>query len=66
MQHKGGHTRTTNIFETFELVYSEEYSTIAEARKREKKLASYKSKRYIEWFIKNNRVHSSTGRATPF
>jgi len=50
-QHKNGHTRTTRVLEAFELVYKEEYNTLEEARLREKKLKSYKSKRYINWLI---------------
>lgn len=52
-QHKLGITRTTKILQTFELVYTEEYKTIEEARNREKKLKSYKSKKYIKWLISN-------------
>ena len=50
-QHKNGHTRTTRVLEAFELVYKEEYNTLEEARLREKKLKSYKSKQYINWLI---------------
>ncbi len=50
-QHRMGHTRTTKILEIFELVYKEEYNTLGEARLREKKLKSYKSKKYIKWLI---------------
>ncbi len=50
-QHKAGKTRTTRILKTNKLVYKEEFSTILEARVREKKLKSYKSKKYIEWLI---------------
>jgi putative endonuclease len=50
-QHSNGHTRTTRVLETFELVYKEEYMTIPEAREREKKLKSYKSKKYLKWLI---------------
>ena len=50
-QHKKGYTRTTKVLKTFELVYSEEYDNIYEARKREKQIKSYKSKKYIEWLI---------------
>ena len=52
-QHKQGRTRTTRILQTDTLVYNEEYNTLVEARTREKKLKSYKSKRYIEWLIEN-------------
>jgi len=50
-QHKAGYTRTTKALKTFELVYKEEYNTIDQARKREKKLKSYKSKKYLKWLI---------------
>lgn len=50
-QHKSGKTRTTRVLGTTELVYTEEYPTIIEARLREKKLKSYKSRKYIEWLI---------------
>lgn len=60
IQHRSGHTRTTRVLKTYELVYKEEYSTLYEARQREKKLKSYKSKRYIEWLI-NNGGYSSIG-----
>ena len=54
-QHKKGYTRTTKILGTDELVYKEEYNTLMEARLREKKLKSYKSKKYIEWLINSKR-----------
>ena len=50
-QHKSGLTRTTRVLGTLKLVYSEKYTNIIEARNREKKLKSYKSKKYIEWLI---------------
>jgi len=50
-QHKRGSTRTTRVLKTYKLVYSEEFDNIAEARNREFKLKSYKSKKYIEWLI---------------
>lgn len=62
-QHKAGSTRTTRVLGTTELVYFEEFDDIIEARKRERKLKSYKSKKYIEWLI--SRAASSTGRAIP-
>ena len=52
-QHKAGQTRTTRILKTDKLVYKEEFDNIIEARLREKKLKSYKSKKYIEWLIKS-------------
>lgn len=53
-QHKAGHTRTTRILQTLELVYKEKFDTIEEARSREKKLKSYKSKKYLKWLINNS------------
>ena len=50
-EHAAGKTRTTRILKTFTLVYKEEFDTIQEARLREKKLKSYKSRKYIEWLI---------------
>jgi putative endonuclease len=50
-EHQRGRTRTTRILRTNKLVYFEEYSTEKEARNREKKLKSYKSKKYIKWLI---------------
>ena len=52
-QHKSGSTRTTRVLKTHNLVYTENYDNILEARFREKKLKSYKSKKYIEWLIFN-------------
>lgn len=53
-QHSAGKTRTTKVLKTNKLVYTEQYDTLIEARNREKKLKSYKSKRYIEWLISKN------------
>lgn len=52
-QHRSGQTRTTKILKTFTLVYKEKYDNIVEAKKREKQLKSYKSKKYIKWLINN-------------
>lgn len=50
-QHTEGKTRTTRVLKTDKLVYTEEYSSLKEVRDREKKLKSYKSKKYLEWLI---------------
>ena len=55
-QHLRGSTRTTRILGTNKLVYKEEFTTLLEARNREKKLKSYKSKKYIDWLISNGPV----------
>lgn len=54
-QHRSGLTRTTRILKTNKLVYKEEFKTLIEARLRERKLKSYKSKKYIEWLINRGR-----------
>lgn len=55
-QHKLGTTRTTRILKTDTLVYTEEHSTLFEARSREKKLKSYKSRKYLEWLISTSKL----------
>lgn len=50
-EHESGKTRTTRVLKTFKLVYKETFDNITEARLREKKLKSYKSKKYLEWLI---------------
>lgn len=60
-QHILGHTRTTRILGTYELVYKEDYDkedydNVVDARLREKKLKSYKSKKYLQWLIDNGPV----------
>jgi len=53
-QHKAGKVRTTKILGPMEIVYTEEYNSLLEARQREKKLKSYKSKKYLKWLISND------------
>jgi len=55
-EHLKGKTRTTKVLKTTKLVYSEEYSKESEARLREKKLKSYKSKKYIKWLIESKNL----------
>lgn len=50
-QHRSVKTRTTRVLKAFDLVYTEEFDTTHEARIREQKLKSYKSKKYLEWLI---------------
>ncbi len=50
-QHISGKTRTTRVLKAYQLIYKEFYNTAIEARLREKKLKSYKSKKYIKWLI---------------
>ena len=55
-EHLSGKTRTTRILRTFKLVYTENYNTLLEARTREKKLKSYKSRKYLERLTNNGPV----------
>ncbi len=50
-EHLRGKIRTTKVLGTYTLVYQEVFETIEEARAREKKLKSYKSKKYIDWLV---------------
>ena len=52
-QHLNGNTRTTRVLGTNKIVYEEKFDTILEARNREKKLKSSKSKKYLKWLISN-------------
>ena len=54
-QHALGKTRTTRVLKTNKLVYTEEFHSLFEARQRESKLKSYKSRKYIDWLV-NNKV----------
>lgn len=51
-QHLHGHTRTTKVLKTYRLVYCKKFDKIVTARIREKQIKSYKSKKYIEWLIR--------------
>lgn len=53
-QHLAGSTRTTRVWKSNELVYTEKYESIQAARIRERKLKSYKSHRYIDWLIQSS------------
>lgn len=52
--HKGGFTHSTKRFGELELLFSQEYPTISDARKIEKKLKSLKRKDYIEKIVKDS------------
>ncbi|HLD24388.1 MAG TPA: GIY-YIG nuclease family protein [Patescibacteria group bacterium] len=54
-EHLRGKTRTTKVLKTDKIAYREEFNTEKEARDREKKLKSYKSKKYIKWLISRHK-----------
>jgi len=49
--HKGGFTPSTKRLGEVELVFSQEYKTLSEARKIEKKFKSFRKRRIIEKII---------------
>ncbi|HMA61430.1 MAG TPA: GIY-YIG nuclease family protein [bacterium] len=58
-RHNVGHSKSTKPHRPWELVYSEEYSTRSEAVKREYKLKSKKSRKYIEYLIEKQDTDDS-------
>ncbi len=54
--HYGGHTPYTKSLGKVDLVFSQEYPTLAEARFVEKKLKALKRKDYIEKIIKDGYI----------
>jgi len=58
--HKRGNTRTTRIHKPWFLVYTEEFETLTEARKREKQIKRWKSHVRVMELIERE-----VGRAVP-
>jgi putative endonuclease len=52
--HNLGYSKATKSRFPVKLVYTEKFGTKSKALKREKKIKSYKSKKYIKWLIENN------------
>jgi len=51
-QHKSGSTQWTKHNGPFEVIYSEEYKNITEARKREKYLKTTQGRRFLDKSLK--------------
>jgi len=49
--HNRGNTRSTKYYVPWKIVYSEEYATKSEARKRERQLKNWKNRERIENLI---------------
>ncbi len=49
--HNAGHSKFTSTGVPWKLVYTEEFSSLAEAKKRETKIKRMKSRKYIENLI---------------
>jgi putative endonuclease len=55
-EHNSGETKSIRYLRPFELVYTETFSTLSEARQRERHIKSQKSSKYIEQLIKNRQA----------
>jgi putative endonuclease len=55
-QHQYGHTQTTRRMNEPKLVFSQEYSTLIQARKVERRIKKLKRKDYIERIIKDGYI----------
>jgi putative endonuclease len=47
-EHRSGHTKTTSTMQELEVIYTEQYESFAEARKRELYLKSAAGRRFIK------------------
>jgi putative endonuclease len=52
-EHNIGHSKFTSTGTPWKLVYKEEFETLTEAKKRENKIKSMKSRKYIEDLIRS-------------
>ena len=55
-EHNIGHSKFTSLGIPWKIVYTEEYPTLLEAKQRETKIKSMKSKKYIEELILKGRA----------
>ena len=55
--HKKGWTATTKRFGNIQMVFSQKYNTLSEARKIERKLKKLKRKDYLEKIISDKIIH---------
>ena len=53
LSHNSGLSPFTSIANDWKLVYSENFKTRSESRKRESNIKRKKSRKYIEWLISN-------------
>ena len=54
-EHNIGHSRFTSLGIPWMIVYKEEFTTLAEAKKREMQVKKMKSRNYIESLINKNK-----------
>jgi putative endonuclease len=50
-EHNSGETKSTRYLAPYEVIYSEPYGSLCDARRRERYIKSRKSKKYIEKLI---------------
>jgi putative endonuclease len=55
-EHNIGHSKFTSIGMPWKVVYTEEFPTLAEAKKREMQIKNMKSRKYIDDLILNGRA----------
>ena len=60
VEHNAGECKSTRGHRPYELVYSEKFSDLAAARKREMQIKRKKSRRYIDWLIAEQSGKAST------
>ena len=57
--HKGGYTKSTKALGEVELIFKQEYYTLGEARRIERRLKNLKRKDYIENIIRDGYIKMS-------
>jgi len=58
-QHLGGHTQTTQNRKIYKLVFSQEFPTLLEARRIERRIKNWKRKDYIEKIVSEGYIKMS-------
>ena len=58
-EHNIGHSKFTSTGMPWQLMYTEEFETLQEAKQREKKIKEMKSRKYIENLISSGRASRS-------
>ena len=58
-EHNIGHSKFTSLGMPWQLMYTEEFETLLEAKQREKKIKEMKSRKYIENLISSGRASRS-------
>jgi putative endonuclease len=58
-EHNIGHSKFTSTGMPWQLLYTEKFTSLQEAKQRENKIKSMKSRKYIEGLISNGRASRS-------